>query len=115
MAIRTHAALFALLALSGAGFAQEGTPAFAPPNLSAKGVQALAMNCAICHGTAGRPAAGSSVAALAGRPAAQIAEAMDAFRQGTRSATVMHQIAKGYSDAEIDAMARWFAVQKRSP
>jgi cytochrome c553 len=26
---------------------------------------------------------------------------------------VMHQIAKGYTDAQIDAMAAWFATQKR--
>jgi cytochrome c553 len=25
----------------------------------------------------------------------------------------MHQIAKGYTDAQIDAMAAWFAAQKR--
>jgi cytochrome c553 len=25
----------------------------------------------------------------------------------------MHQIAKGYSDAQIDALAAWFASQKR--
>jgi cytochrome c553 len=26
---------------------------------------------------------------------------------------VMHQIAKGYTDPQIDAMAAWFAAQKR--
>jgi cytochrome c553 len=25
----------------------------------------------------------------------------------------MHQIAKGYTDAQIDAIARWYAAQKR--
>jgi cytochrome c553 len=38
---------------------------------------------------------------------------MRAFRDGSRPATVMHQIAKGYTDAQIDAMAAWFAAQKR--
>jgi cytochrome c553 len=38
---------------------------------------------------------------------------MRAFRDGQRPATVMHQIAKGYSDAEIEAIAGWYAVQKR--
>ena len=38
---------------------------------------------------------------------------MRAFRDGKRPATVMHQIAKGYTDAQIDAMAAWFAAQKR--
>jgi cytochrome c553 len=38
---------------------------------------------------------------------------MRAFRDGKRPATVMHQIAKGYSDAQIEAMASWFAAQPR--
>jgi cytochrome c553 len=38
---------------------------------------------------------------------------MKAFRDGKRTATVMHQIAKGYSDVQIDQLAAWFAAQKR--
>lgn len=86
-------------------------PAFAAPNLTPKGVASLAASCAICHGTGGRTAQGSKVARLAGRPAAATAEAMRAFREGRREATVMHQIAKGFSDAEIAALADYFAQQ----
>ena len=88
-------------------------PHFAAPNLTPDGVAALAADCAICHGPGGHPAPGSSVKALAGRPARETVEAMAAFKGGSRAATVMHQIAKGYSDAEIDAMARWFAAHPR--
>ena len=42
---------------------------------------------------------------LAGLPRDHIATQMRAFRDGQRPATVMHQIAKGYSDAQIDAIA----------
>jgi len=73
----------------------------------------LAAGCAICHGTEGRPAPGAPLIALAGLPRDHIATQMRAFRDGTRPATVMHQIAKGYNDAQIDAMAAWFAAQKR--
>ena len=72
----------------------------------------LTAGCAICHGTEGR-AATKDVIALAGLPRDHIASQMRAFRDGTRPATVMHQIAKGYSDAQIDAIAAWFAAQKR--
>jgi cytochrome subunit of sulfide dehydrogenase len=48
---------------------------------------------------------------LAGLPAAGIALAMRDFRDGKRKATVMHQLAKGYTDAQIDAMAGYFAAQ----
>ena len=73
----------------------------------------LAAACAICHGTQGKPPAGAPVIPLAGLPREHIASQMRAFRDGQRPATVMHQIANGYSEAQIDAMAAWFASQKR--
>jgi cytochrome c553 len=88
-------------------------PAFASPNLTEKGVRALAANCAICHGTEGRAAAGSNVRGLAGRPRQELVQILAAYRDGSRPATVMHQIVKGYGDAEIDAMADWFSKQPR--
>jgi cytochrome subunit of sulfide dehydrogenase len=73
----------------------------------------LASACAICHGTEGRPAPNAPVIPLAGLPADHIATQMRAFRDGKRPATVMHQIAKGYNDPQIDAIAAWYAAQKR--
>jgi cytochrome c553 len=88
--------------------------------LAASSVQAqdasgrnLAAACAICHGTDGRPVKDSPVIPLAGLPADHLATQMRAFRDGKRPATVMHQIAKGYNDAQIDALAAWFAAQKK--
>ena len=72
----------------------------------------LASGCAICHGTDGR-AVTKDVIPLAGLPSQHIASQMRAFRDGQRPATVMHQIAKGYTDAQIDALAAWFSSQKR--
>jgi len=74
----------------------------------------LAAGCAICHGTEGRSVAkDSALIPLAGLPRDHIATQMRAFRDGKRPATVMHQIAKGYTDPQIDALAAWFAAQKR--
>jgi cytochrome c553 len=108
-------ALAAGLAAFGPGAAaqQPASPSFAPANLSPQGVRGLAANCASCHGTNGQAAAGSVVPGLAGRPAAEITQAMAQFKAGQRPATLMHQIAKGYSDAEVEAIAAWFAAQKR--
>jgi len=72
----------------------------------------LAAGCAICHGTDGK-AVTKDVIPLGGLPREHIATQMRAFRDGQRPATVMHQIAKGYTDAQIDAMAAWFAAQKK--
>ena len=74
----------------------------------------LAASCAICHGTEGRSVTKDSpLIPLAGLPRDHIATQMRAFRDGKRPATVMHQIAKGYTDPQIDAIAGWFAAQKR--
>lgn len=102
--------------LAAVAFAQQPPapppPAFAASNVTEKGVRAMASNCAACHGTNGRPAQGSSVAPLAGRSAAEIADRMKAFKEGKAEATVMHQIAKGFSDAEIAALADHFSRQR---
>jgi len=79
---------------------------------SAQDAQRLAAPCAICHGTDGR-AQTKEVVPLAGLPRDYIASQMRALRDGQRQATVMHQIAKGYTDAQIDALAAWFSAQKR--
>jgi sulfide dehydrogenase cytochrome subunit len=72
----------------------------------------LASACAICHGTDGRSDA-KALPSLAGMPSEYLASQMRAFRDGQRPATVMHQIAKGYSDEQINALAAFFAAQKR--
>ena len=68
-------------------------------------------NCFNCHGTGGRGQ--SSIPPLAGLTKTYIIEQMNAFKTGTRPATVMHQLAKGYSDDEIARAAAYFAAQKK--
>ena len=108
------AAVAALLGAAGAAAQQPPPPpTFAPSNLSPGGVRALAANCAACHGTNGRPAPGSTLAGLAGKPKDELLTAMTQFKQGKKPATLMHQLAKGYSDEEIAALADYFAKQPR--
>lgn len=73
--------------------------------------RSLAATCANCHGTDGRSVT-TQVPALAGVPRQNIVSALRGFKDGSRPATVMHQLAKGYSDAQIDALAGYFASQK---
>ena len=86
--------------------------AFAAANLTPLGVRALAANCAACHGTNGH-SAGGAIPGLAGASKEVVIAQLKAFKDGTRVATVMHQIAKGYSDAEMAALAEFFAAQKK--
>ena len=75
--------------------------------------QSLAATCAACHGSGGRAIDGATVPGLAGLPAGYLAEQMRGFKSGARAATVMHQIAKGYNDAQIDQLAAHFAAQAK--
>jgi cytochrome c553 len=117
MRIRRFAAVISGLALAtGAALAQQPAPAapsFAPSNLSEKGVRAMAANCAACHGTNGKAAPGSAVAGMAGRPKDSLLEMLVQFKDGRKPATLMHQITKGYSEAELAAMADFFSKQSR--
>jgi cytochrome subunit of sulfide dehydrogenase len=70
----------------------------------------LAATCANCHGTNGQ-VRGSDVKPLAGVPAARIVAAMADFKSGAVPATIMHQIAKGYTDEQVRLMAGFFAAQ----
>jgi cytochrome subunit of sulfide dehydrogenase len=70
--------------------------------------RSLAATCANCHGTDGRSVT-KEVIGLAGLPKEHLVTQMKAFRDGSRPATVMHQIAKGYSDQQIELMADYFS------
>lgn len=69
----------------------------------------LAATCANCHGTNGQ--ARGEMKPLAGLSADRIKAAMADFKSGAQPATVMHQIAKGYTDAQIALIAAHFAAQ----
>ncbi len=87
-------------------------PAFAPSNLTPNGIRSIAATCAACHGTNGN-SAGGAVPGLAGGNKEYFVGQMKAFKEGKREATIMHQLAKGYSDAEIAALGDFFAAQKK--
>jgi sulfide dehydrogenase cytochrome subunit len=70
----------------------------------------VAATCANCHGTDGRSRGG--VPSLAGQDKGYLIRQMRDFRDGKRPSTVMQQLAKGYTDAEVEAAAAYFAAQK---
>ena len=74
--------------------------------------RSLAATCANCHGTDGRTQ-GSVVPSLAGRERGQLASLLREFRDGKRPATVMHQLAKGFTEEQIDSLAAYFAAAKK--
>lgn len=94
-----------------AGLGMVSTSALAQSSLN---TPMLASACANCHGTNGNAAPGSTVPGLAGYNREAFITAFNAFKKGERQATIMHQISKGYSDAQIAALATYFAEQKKN-
>ena len=74
--------------------------------------QSLAATCANCHGTAGKGIPNGSMPKLAGLKNDYFVEQMQAFKSGARPATIMHQLAKGYSEEQIRLLATYFASQQ---
>ncbi len=69
----------------------------------------LAATCANCHGTNG--AARGEMKAIAGLPAEAIVGLMTAYKNGSLTGTIMHQVAKGYTDEQIKLIAAYLAAQ----
>ena len=74
----------------------------------------LYASCAACHGTAGA-GSGTALPILAGQPKDTLLNKLRAYRAGTLPATIMQQLAKGYSDEELEAIAAYLAAQKLPP
>jgi cytochrome c553 len=92
------------LALAGGAHAQTASQALH--------VRSLAATCANCHGTEGAAVDAPGSFPLRGKSKAEIVTQMTAFRDGKRAATVMHQLAKGYTPEQIEQLAAYFAALK---
>jgi cytochrome c553 len=100
--------LVALSLLLGAWAAEAAEPTLA---------RNLAATCANCHGTNGRSvsdpgnASGTGIESLAGRDKVRALEKLLGYKNGSREGTIMHQIAKGYTDEQLELIAGYFAAQ----
>ncbi|MFN9281986.1 MAG: c-type cytochrome [Betaproteobacteria bacterium] len=72
----------------------------------------LAATCANCHGTNGN--ARGDMKPLAGTPAERTIALMTFYKTTAQpeGVTIMHQIAKGYTDEQIRLIAGYFAAQQ---
>lgn len=91
-------ALLALAALGGGAQAQD-SPAG----------RLLASNCFQCHGTDGR---GPGFEKLAGKSASDIYHELVEMRAGKEGDGLMVRHAKGYTDAQLRAIAQYFASRR---
>lgn len=99
MIIKHALVMIGLVGLSAFAHAQD-------PNLARN----LAASCANCHGTNGHSVGGME--SLAGESKDKLMQKLMDFRSGEKPATIMHQITKGYSDAQLELITAWFAAQE---
>ncbi len=74
-------------------------------------VRNWAAACANCHGTHG--VAEKGMDSLAGQNRDDLLKKMLDFKTGRKPATLMHQLAKGYSDEQLQQLAAYFASLKK--
>jgi len=88
-------------------------PPYAPPAAPSPmpSVDVMAAACALCHGPEGK-AVDMSINSLAGQPKNNMVNSLNQFRAGTKPGTIMTRIARGLSDAEIDAVASYYAARR---
>lgn len=98
MRLPTAAMLVALATLALPAFAQS-------PDVA----RSIAASCANCHGTGGI-SRGENVS-LAGKPKDELVRNIQDFKQGRKPGTIMPQLAKGFTDEQIELAAGWFAAQ----
>ena len=78
----------------------------ADPNLGRN----LASTCAGCHGVSGNALTG--MPPVSGQSKEALLRTLKDYKDGKRPATVMHQLAKGYTDAQLELIAAYYAAQK---
>ena len=69
----------------------------------------LSLSCTGCHGPDGRSP--GAIPSIDGKSADFISMSLKMFQSGDRPATVMGRHALGYTDEEIDLIAKYFAAR----
>ena len=65
----------------------------------------LAATCANCHGTDGKGVIDGGMPLINGLTSEQMLAQLKAFKTGAREGTIMPQLAKGYSDEQLETIA----------
>jgi len=66
----------------------------------------LAATCANCHGTDGKGVVDGGMPLINNLTSEQMLTQLKAFKSGAREGTIMPQLAKGYSDEQLETIAK---------
>ena len=90
---------------SGAALAQNKDAS----NLYKRG---LAATCANCHGTDGKGVVDGGMPLINSLTSEQILTQLKAFKSGAREGTIMPQLAKGYTDEQLETIANQLGTKQ---
>ena len=86
-------------------------PVSAQNTLTTQDTKIIAGTCFNCHGPGGQSQ--TSIPSLQGQSTARLLQRMQDFKTDKASdATVMTRLMKGYDDAQIQALAKWFSREE---
>ena len=91
-----------------------GGIALIPPALADKGAEIAAGACAGCHGADGNSPA-AMFPKLAGQQRVYLAREMLDYKSGKRASDIMKPMMESLSEADIEAVAAYYAKQKPAP
>jgi sulfide dehydrogenase cytochrome subunit len=91
-------AFFSLAQVSSFSFAQS------PQTLSLYH-RSLAATCANCHGTDGKGVVDGGMPLINNLTSQQMLEQLKAYKSGAREGTIMPQLAKGYTDEQLEIIS----------
>ena len=96
----------AILAVFYIGFSHWSSAALAQ-NTDASNLykRSLAATCANCHGTDGKGVVDGGMPLINNLTSEQMLTQLKAFKSGAREGTIMPQLAKGYSDEQLETIA----------
>ena len=72
----------------------------------------LAATCANCHGTDGKGQENASMPKIDQLTGEQILTQLKAFKSGARTGTIMPQLAKGYTDEQMQTIADYLGKKQ---
>lgn len=84
--------------------------ALAAPALADQDVSIIADACAGCHGTDAKSP--GAMPGFSDKNAAAIGKVLHEYKSGAKESTVMDRIMKGFSDAQVDAIAQFYGAGK---
>ncbi|MEO7726544.1 MAG: c-type cytochrome [Burkholderiales bacterium] len=74
-------------------------------------VRGMAATCTNCHGAeSGKP---GGMPVIAGKPRRELSQQLKEFRSGARPATLMHQLARGFTDEQLEQLAAYFSELRK--